>query len=77
MMHGVVGVEMDAMTSADWAELTEVTCAILRLRLYMRNAQFSHPVSNERMKEILAGKIAPIAFDYARAETFLEPAEAD
>jgi hypothetical protein len=77
MMHGVVGVAMDAMTPADWAELTEVTCAILRLRLHMRNAQFSHPVSDERMKEILAGKIEPIAFDYARAETFLEPAEAD
>ena len=72
MMWGVVGVEMDEMTASDWQELTEVTCDILQLRLSMRNAQFSHPVSNERMTEILAGKIKPVEFDYAKAETYLK-----
>ncbi|HXQ50435.1 MAG TPA: hypothetical protein VN802_05015 [Stellaceae bacterium] len=72
MMWGVVGVEMDDMTAGDWKELTEVTCEILRLRLFMRNAQFSHPISDARMKEILAGKIKPIEFDYAKAETYLK-----
>lgn len=71
MMHGVMGVEMDDMSAADWAEITDATCQILRLRLFMRNAQFSHPVSDRRMKEILAGEIEPIAFDYAHAERFL------
>jgi hypothetical protein len=71
MMYGVMGVEMEDMSAADWAEITDATCQILRLRLFMRNAQFSHPVSDQRMKEILAGKIEPIAFDYAHAERFL------
>lgn len=77
MMYGVMGVEMDVLTGADWKELTEVTCEILRLRLFMRNAQFSHPVSDGRMKEILAGKIKPIEFDYARAETYMHSGHAD
>jgi hypothetical protein len=77
MMYGVVGVEMDAMTKADWQELREVTCEILKRRLYMRNAQFSHPLTDTRINEILAGKIEPIAFDYARAETYLEAARAE
>ena len=76
MMYGVVGMEMNDMTAADWAELTDVTCEILRLRLYMRNAQFSHPLSDKRIEEIIAGKIEPIAFDYDRAETYLHAGHA-
>ncbi len=76
MMWGVVGVEIDDLTAGDWKELTEVTCDILRLRLHMRNSQFSFPVSPERMKEILAGKIKPIEFDYAKAETYLKSGHA-
>lgn len=77
MMYGVVGVEIDDMTAADWRELTEVTCEILKRRLYMRNAQFSHPLTETRIKEIVAGKIEPIAFDYARAETYLAGAHGE
>ncbi len=76
MMYGVMGVEMESMTAGDWAELRDVTCQILRLRLYMRNAQFSHPVSARRIDEIIAGKIEPIAFDYAKAETYLRDGHA-
>lgn len=71
MMYGVLGVEDSEMTAGDWNELTDATCQILRLRLFMRNAQFSHPVSDQRMSEILAGKTDPIAFDYVRAEEYL------
>ncbi len=71
MMWGVIGVGVDGLTASDWQELVDVTCDILRLRLHMRNAQFSHPVSPARMADILAGKIEPIAFDYAKAETYL------
>jgi hypothetical protein len=77
MMYGVVGLEINDMTAGDWAELIDVTCQILRLRLHMRNAQFSHPLSDQRMNEIFAGKIEPIAFDYARAETFMSPAHGE
>ena len=76
MMYGVVGVEMDDLTSSDWAELTDVTCEILRLRLSMRNAQFSHPLSRQRIDEIIACKIEPIAFDYDRAEAYLRAGHA-
>jgi hypothetical protein len=73
MMYGVVGVERDDdFTQGDWRELTEITCELLRLRLYMRNAQFSHPLSDARIKEIIAGKVEPIAFDYKKAETYLQ-----
>jgi hypothetical protein len=73
MMHGVVGIEgVHDLTPGDWRELTEVTSEILRLRLYMRNAQFSQPLSDARIAEIVAGKIEPIAFDYQRAETYLQ-----
>jgi len=71
MMWGVIGTDMDDLTPGDWQELTEVTCEILRRRLFMRNAQFSHPISKARMDEILAGRIKPIEFDYAKAETYL------
>jgi len=77
MMYGVVGSEMNDMSAGDWAELTDATLHILRLRLHMRNAQFSHPVSEQRMKEIFAGKIEPIAFDYDRAETYLNAAHGE
>jgi hypothetical protein len=77
MMYGVVGMEMDDLTAGDWAELTDVTCQILRLRLHMRNAQFSHPLSQQRIAEIFAGKIEPIAFDYARAESFMTAAHGE
>jgi hypothetical protein len=71
MMAGVIGVDEAGLSNAEWAELTELTVEQLRLRLDMRNAQFSHPVSEARIKEIVAGKIDPIRFDYAKAESFL------
>jgi hypothetical protein len=77
MMYGVIGVERDDdLTPGDWRELTDLTCELLRLRLYMRNAQFSHPLSDARIKEIIAGKIEPIAFDYQKAESYLQPGAA-
>jgi hypothetical protein len=77
MMHGVVGHEMNDMSPRDWRELIDVTCQILRLRLYMRNAQFSHPLTERRIQEIIDGKIEPIAFDYARAETYMQAAHGE
>jgi hypothetical protein len=71
MMYGILGTEVDDLTAGDWDELTKITCDILRLRLFMRNAQFSHPVSDARMKELVAGKAKPVEFDYAKAETYM------
>jgi hypothetical protein len=74
MMHGVVGIDDVGLTKGDWDELAELTLEQLRLRIYMRNAEFSHPVSDQRIKEILDGKVEPIEFDYARAEAYLAEA---
>lgn len=76
MMWGIVGAELDDLTPAEWKDLVEITCEILRLRLHMRNAQFSHPVAELRLKEIFAGKIKPIEFDYAKAESYMEAHQA-
>jgi hypothetical protein len=76
MMYGIAGMEIDDLSAADWDELIDVTCQILKLRLTMRNAQFSHPLTEKRIAEIVAGEIDPIAFDYERAETYLQAAHA-
>ena len=40
----------------------------LRLRIPMRNAEFSFPLSEKRIQAIHAGDIEPEVFDYGRAE---------
>ena len=76
MMHGVVGVDDAGLSEADWNKLADLTMEQLRLRIYMRNSQFCHPLSDARVKEILAGKIEPIKFDFAKAETYLHADDA-
>jgi len=71
MMHGVVGVDDEGLSQADWDQLLELTMEQLRLRIPMRNEQFSHPLSDQRVGEILNGDIDPIQFDFAKAETYL------
>jgi hypothetical protein len=71
MMWGVLGIDEEGLSAADWAQMTELTTEQLRLRLYMRNAQFTHPLTDARIKEIIAGKIEPVSFDFAKAETYM------
>ena len=71
MMHGVVGVDDEGLSEADWEQLLELTMEQLRLRIPMRNEQFSHPLSEQRVGEILNGDIEPIEFDFAKAESYL------
>jgi hypothetical protein len=71
MMYGVIGTDVADFSAGDWAELTRLTIEQLQHRLYMRNAQFSHPLTDSRIKDIIAGKIEPIKFDHAKAESFL------
>jgi hypothetical protein len=39
----------------------------LKARILMRNAQFSYPLPEPRLKEMFAGRCTPIAFDYEKA----------
>lgn len=67
MLAGIVGLDDEGWSDAEFALLEELVTAQLALRVPGRNVQFSRPVSDARIAEILAGKIAPIAFDYEEA----------
>jgi hypothetical protein len=71
MMYGVLGVDEEGLSKAEWDQLEELTVEQLHLRLYMRNAQFSHPLPDSRIREIIAGKIEPVRFDEEKAESYL------
>lgn len=71
MMHGVVGIDDEGLSDSAWQELTQLTMEQLRLRIHMRNVQFSNPLPDERIQEILDGKIEPVRFDFDKAETYM------
>jgi len=67
MLRGIIGLEKAGLGEGDWTMLTEMTVAQMKQRIRMRNAQFSRPLKEARVEEILAGEIEPVAFDYERA----------
>ena len=46
-----------AQTETDWALAKEMVTAISMQRLYMRNEEFSFPITSERIEEIAQGDI--------------------
>jgi hypothetical protein len=68
MLKGIVGLDDDGLTEQDWHRLAEISIEQLKARILMRNSQFSHPLREERLAEIIAGKCEPLAFDYAKAK---------
>lgn len=68
MLAGIAGLELDSLAADDWARLEEMVLEQLRARLHMRDAQFEHPVSRDRLGALCAGSCEPLPFDYARAE---------
>jgi hypothetical protein len=72
MMHGVVAIDSAGLSPADWNILREITVKTMQHRVLMRNEQFSHPLSDKRIGEIMDGKIEPIKFDYAKAEEYIQ-----
>ena len=71
MLGGIVGLDAEGMAEAEWARMEALVADLLKARVTMRNGQFSNPLSPERVAEIHAGRIDPIAFDYERAETLM------
>jgi hypothetical protein len=67
MEEGLADTDESDLTDDEWALLTELTVEQLSLRIPMRNAQFGHVLSTERVREIQAGGVEPMPFDYARA----------
>jgi hypothetical protein len=67
MEEGLAGLDEAELTRDEWALLTELTVEQLRLRIPMRNVQFGDVLSPERVREIQAGAVGPMPFDYGRA----------
>ena len=68
MLLGIVGLDDEGLSEADWKLLGEISLEQLRARIRMRNAQFGKAIGVKRLAEILAGKCQPLAFDYERAK---------
>jgi hypothetical protein len=68
MLAGIAGIAEENLSQADWERLQELAVQQLRQRIRMRNQQFSFPLSEDRVQQIYKGEIAPLAFDYGRAE---------
>jgi len=68
MLKGIVGLDRETMTGADWKLLEALSVAQLKLRILMRNSQFGYPLASNRLAELLDGKARPLAFDYDKAQ---------
>ena len=67
MLAGIAGIAEEPLQDNDWKLLEALVTEQLRHRIRMRNAQFSLPLSEERVQAIVLGDIRPIEFDYRRA----------
>jgi hypothetical protein len=67
MLKGIVGVDEESLDAGDWKRLRKMTNDQMRVRIRMRNAQFSEPLGPGRIDEIFEGKIEPVEFDFERA----------
>jgi hypothetical protein len=66
MLGGIadLGDSNEMLSAQEWQTLGSLAMAQLQARIHMRNAQFSYPVSAERLAAILNGACAPMPFDY-------------
>ena len=75
MLNGILGLEGENMSQADYALMTDLVVQQLRARIKMRNAEFSFPLSEERIKEIYNGEIEPEPFDFQKAVNIIGESE--
>src|SRR6185369_9769974 len=68
MLRGIVGLDREGLSREDWAAFERITLEQMKSRILMRNDQFGKPLSDKRVREIYAGDVTPIAFDYAQAK---------
>jgi hypothetical protein len=67
MLSGIADIAEEGLAESDWKLLQTLLVEQLKQRIRMRNAQFSYPLSEERIQAIYRGNIEPLAFDYQRA----------
>jgi hypothetical protein len=68
MLSGITGIAEEGLGESDWSLLETLIVEQLKQRIRMRNAQFSYPLSEERVQAICRGDIEPLEFDYRRAK---------
>ncbi|HYU68837.1 MAG TPA: hypothetical protein VEL09_05855 [Burkholderiales bacterium] len=68
MLAGIADIGNEQFSEAQWRLLETLVVEQLRQRIRMRNAQFSHPLSEQRIQAIFRGEIEPLAFDYEKAK---------
>jgi hypothetical protein len=71
MLLGIAGSDDSALSDGDWDTLLSYTVAQMKQRILMRNAQFSFPVDDARIEELLRGQGDPVKFDFDVAQTLL------
>jgi hypothetical protein len=72
MLLGIVESDDERLTAEDWDILVRYTVEQMKLRILMRNAQFSCPVQGQRLAELMAGDAEPLRFDFDAAARLLE-----
>ena len=72
MLLGVTESDDDQLADTDWDVLIQYTLEQMKLRILMRNAQFSYPARGQRLEELMAGRAEPVKFDFATANRLLE-----
>ena len=68
MLAGIAGIAEERLKEPEWKLLEGLAVEQLRQRIRMRNAQFSYPLSEERVQAIYKGDIRPLEFDYRKAQ---------
>ncbi|MBP6725516.1 MAG: hypothetical protein KA137_11780, partial [Halioglobus sp.] len=71
MLLGIIETDNYALTGPDWDTLIQYTVEQMKSRILMRNAQFSFPVSGQRLDDLLAGRAEPVHFDFENAREAL------
>ena len=71
MLEGIAGLDDEGWSGDEFRLMGELVVAQLRLRIPMRNAEFSFPLTEARIQAIYDGDIEPETFDFERAEEAL------
>lgn len=71
MLEGIAGIDEEGWSDEEFRLMGELVVAQLQLRIHMRNAEFSFPLTEQRVQAILDGDIEPEPFDFERAEEAL------
>lgn len=72
MLLGIIGSDDAVLSDRDWDTLVSFTVEQMRQRILMRNAQFSFPVDDARIEQLLRGQGDPVEFDFDGARALLQ-----